>query len=85
MQTLSVQIKDSYIQDFMKYVKTHSDKITITKDMNLEYDPYFYERKKELEHVVAECENGNMEILSEEKYDKEMEIFFKNLKADASL
>ena len=85
MHTISVQIQDNYLQKFMNYVNNHSESITITKDKNLEYDPYFYERKKELEQVIEECENGTMEMLSQEQYDNEMEIFFKDLKANANL
>ncbi|MEA3383799.1 MAG: hypothetical protein U9Q20_03860 [Campylobacterota bacterium] len=85
MQTMAVQIKDSYVSDFMSYVNNHNESITITKDKNLEYDPYFYERKKELEQVIEECENGTMEMLSQEQYDNEMEIFFKDLKANANI
>ena len=29
MQTISVQIQDNYIQDFMNYIKNHSENITI--------------------------------------------------------
>ena len=54
MQTLAVQIKDSYIQDFMSYVNKHSDNITIAKDKNLILDPYFYERQKELQQIRDE-------------------------------
>jgi len=85
MQTIAVQIQDSYVQNFMSYVNSHSENITISKDKNLEYDPYFYERKKELEKVIEECENGTMEMLSQEQYDDEMKIFFKDLKANANL
>jgi len=59
--------------------------LTIVKDKNLEYDPYFYERKRDLEQIIEECENGTMELLSQEQYDKEMEIFFKDLKANENL
>jgi len=52
---------------------------------NLEYDPYFYERQKELEKIIEESENGTMEMLSQEQYDDEMKIFFKDLKANANL
>ena len=85
MQTIAVQIQDSYVQNFLSYVNSHSESITISKDKNLEYDPYFYERKKELEKVIEECENGTMEMLSQEQYDDEMKIFFKDLKANANL
>ncbi len=85
MLTVAVQIQDNYVQNFMSYVNSHSDSIAISKDKNLEHDPYFYERKKELEQVIEECENGTMEMLSQEQYDEEMKIFFKDLKANANL
>jgi len=85
MHTMSVQIQDNYLQKFMNYVNNHSESITITKDKNLEHDPYFYERQKELEQVIEESENGTMEMLSQEQYDNEMEIFFKDLKANENL
>ena len=85
MQTIAVQIQDNYVQNFMSYVNNHSENIQVSKDKNLEYDPYFYERKKELEKVIEECENGTMEMLSQEQYDDEMKIFFKDLKANANL
>ena len=85
MQTIAVQIQDNYVQNFMRYVNNHSENITIERDKNLEYDPYFYERKKELAQVIQECENGTMEMLSKEQYDDEMKIFFKDLKANANL
>ena len=85
MQTISIQIEDNYVQSFMKYINNHSENITITRDKNLEIDPYFYERKKDLEQVIEESENGTMEMLSQEQYDDEMKIFFKDLKANANI
>lgn len=85
MQTLSVQIQDDYMQQFMNFVKNSHSNITISKDKNLEFDPYFYERKKDLEQVIEDSENGTMEMLSQEQYDQEMKIFFKDLKANANL
>ena len=49
MQTLSVQIQDNYLQNFVSYINSNSENITITKDKNLEQDPYFYERQEELQ------------------------------------
>jgi len=85
MQTLSVQVQDNYIQNFMSYVNNHSENITISKDKNLEIDPYFYERKQDLEQIIEDSENGTMEMLSQEQYEKEMKIFFKDLNANANL
>jgi hypothetical protein len=79
MQTLAVQIEDSYIQNFMTYVNNHSEDITISKDINLELDPYFYERKKKLHQIRYDVHNGEMRLLTQEESDNEIELFFKEL------
>lgn len=79
MQTMSVQIQDNYVQNFMSYVSEHSDGITIKKDTNLELDPYFYERQEKLHQIRNDVKNGNMRLLSQEESDNEIELFFKEL------
>ena len=81
LQTMSVQIQDNYIPQFMKYVQEHNDNIIISKDKNLEYDPYFYERKKQLQQDIIDIDNGEIEMLSQEQYDKEIDSFFIELKS----
>jgi len=85
MQTMAVQIRDGYMENFMSYVSTHSKDITITRDPNLELDPYFYERQKQLQQDIEDIDNGKAEILSSEQFDIEMDIFFKDLKSDANI
>ncbi len=85
MQTMAIQIQDDYVNDFMSYVNNHSDSITITKDKNLEYDPYFYERQKQLQQDIEDIDNGHAEMLSSEQFDTEMDIFFKDLKSNANI
>ena len=79
MQILSVEIEDDYMQKFMNFVKESHSNITVAKDKNLEIDPYFYERQKELHQIRADVKSGKMEMLSEEQYDKEIEQFFSEL------
>jgi len=79
MQTISVQIQDSYVQKFMSYVNNHSENITISKDKNLEIDPYFYERKKRLHQIRDDVHNGKMRLLTQKESDDEIELFFKEL------
>jgi len=64
MQTLSVQIQDSYMQQFMSYVNNHSENITISKDKNLEIDPYFYARQQQLQQDLVDVESGSAEMIS---------------------
>ena len=79
MQTFSVQIEDNYMQQFMNFVNKSHSNIIITKDNNLELDPYFYERQKKLHRIRDEIKSGKMELLSEEEAEREMELFFKKL------
>jgi len=66
MQTLSIQIQDSYMQQFMNFVKESHSNITVSKDKNFEIDPYFYERKRELHQIRADIKSGNIEMKSHE-------------------
>ena len=66
MQTLSIQIEDSYMKQFMNFVKESHSNITISKDKNLEIDPYFYERQKELHQTRDNIKNGNIKMVSHE-------------------
>ena len=79
MQTMSVQIEDSYVEKFISYVNENSENITISKDKNLEIDPYFYERREKLHKIREDVHNGNMKLLTQEEADNEIELFFKKL------
>jgi hypothetical protein len=64
MQTLSVQVQDDYMQQFMNFVKNSHSNVTISKDKNLELDPYFYERQKQLHQDLEEVESSKAEMIS---------------------
>lgn len=67
MQTLSLQVHESYMKTFINYVEEHSSNIVITKDNNLECDPYFYERQKELHQIKNDIDHGKIEMVSHEQ------------------
>ena len=79
MQTLSVQIQDDYMQQFMNYVSDHREKITITKDENLENDLFFYERKKELHQMRSDIKSGKSELVSFDEFENRTNQFEKEL------
>jgi len=85
MQTMAVQIQDNYVTNFMSYVSNHSENISISRDPNIELDPYFYERQKQLQQDLEDIDNGKAEMLSSEQFDIEMDIFFKDLKSNANI
>ncbi len=79
MQTIAIQIQDDYVQKFMSYINKNSENITISKDKNLELDPYFYERKKKLHQIRDDVQNAKMRLLTQEESDAEIELFFQEL------
>ena len=79
MQTVAVQIQDSYMKNFINYVNSHSDDITITKDKNLEYDLYFYERKQQLQKDMDDIDNGKIKMINNEDFWDEIDSFTESL------
>ena len=64
MQTLTLQVKDSFVPNLINILNEFKNEITIQKDKNLGYDPYFYERKKQLQQDLKEIEDGTAEMIS---------------------
>jgi len=81
MQTLTLNVQDGFVQDFLTIINHYKDKVQLQKDKNLEYDPYFYERQKELQQDIDDIDSGKVEMLSQEQYDEEMNNFFTDLKS----
>jgi len=52
-------------------------------DEKINLDPYFNERQQELHQIRADIKNGNMEMLSEEQYEQEIEQFFKDIETQS--
>jgi hypothetical protein len=53
------------VYDNTKYIKSKKDKEFIkkwSKDPNLEYDPYFYERKRSLDATIKAVDDGSMKM-----------------------
>jgi hypothetical protein len=68
------------VLNFLQNIKDDMlDSIEVQKDKNLELDPYFYERKKELHKIREEIQSGKMEMLSSEEWDLEMQKLDKEL------
>ena len=60
MQTLTIEVKDDFMAEFMKIIDNAKDNIIIKKDENLEIDPYFYERQKKLQKIRDDIKSGKM-------------------------
>ncbi len=79
MKTLTINIQDNFLQEFLNYAQQHSSNITLIKDKNLELDPYFYERQKELHQIRADIKNGKSELISFENFETKTNDFEKEL------
>ena len=70
MQTLSVRIENDFMGEFMSYIEKFKDKIHLQRDENLEYDPYFYERKERLNRIDDGVKNGDTVLLSIDEFEQ---------------
>ena len=81
MQTIEVQVKDEYIQEFMDYIKEHSEEITIIKDGKFECDAFFYQRQKELRDIRDKMKSGDRRVVSFDELEYNIEQFEKELES----
>ena len=79
MQTLTINIQDGFIQDFLSIVEHYKGKIQIQKDKNLEYDPYFYERKKQLQQDIDDIDSGKIKMINNEDFWDDIDNFTQSL------
>jgi len=70
MQTLTVNIQENFMQDFLSIIEHYKDKIQINIDKNLEYDSYFYERQKELQKIRNDIKENKRKLVSIEDFEK---------------
>lgn len=81
MQTLKIKIEDNFLQEFLSIVEHYKGKIQIEKDENLVIDPYFYERRKQLQQALEDMVNDKIDMLSQKQYDQKVDQFLAALKA----
>jgi hypothetical protein len=67
MQTLTLEVQDNFVPSLLDYLKQFQSEVKICKDKNLEHDPYFYERQKELQQIRDDIKNGKIEMVSHEQ------------------
>ena len=64
MQTISVEVKDDYVQNFISYVESNHENIVIANNEIFDSDPYFNERQKELHKIRDEIKNDKIDMVS---------------------
>ncbi|MDX9743223.1 MAG: hypothetical protein RBT59_05340 [Arcobacteraceae bacterium] len=79
MQTLTLQVQDSFVPNLLNFLEQFKNEVVIQKDKNLEYDPYFYERQKELQQIRADIKSGKSELILFEDFENRVNNFEKEL------
>jgi hypothetical protein len=79
MQTLTIKIKDELVIEVMNVLEQFKDSIQITKDKNLELDPYFYERKEQLQKDMDDIDNGKIKMINNKDFWDEIDSFTESL------
>ena len=85
MQTLTIQVKDDLVAEVMNALEKFKDNVKITKDKNLELDPYFYERREKLHKIMNKIDNDQSKLtdfgefeIKMDKLEKELEEKYAN-------
>ena len=79
MQTLTIEVKDNFMTEFMKIIDNAKDNIIVKKDKNLEHDSYFYERKKQLQKDIDDIDNNKIKMINNEDFWEEIDSFTESL------
>ena len=78
MQTLTIKVKDDLVSEVMSVLEQFKDNIQVTKNKNLELDPYFYERQKKLQQIRDDIKSGKMQTYD---FESSMDELIKELES----
>ena len=73
MQTLTIKVKDDLVTEVMNVLEQFKDSIQVTRDRNLELDPYFYERQDRLHKIMDNIDKDPSKLTSFEDFQIKMD------------
>jgi hypothetical protein len=79
MPTLTVNVQDNFVEDFLTIIEHYKDKVQLQEDKNLVVDPFFYERQKQLQEDIAEIDNGCVDMISNKDFWENIDTFAQSL------
>lgn len=79
MQTLTLQVQDNFVPNLLNLLKEFKNEVTIKNDKNLEYDPYFYERQKELQQDIEDIDSGKVKMINNTDFWNDIDSFTESL------
>jgi len=79
MQTVTLKVQDGFLPNLIHFLEKFKDEVQITNDKNLEYDPYFYERQKELYTIRDSIKNGKIQMIENNAFWAEIDSYAQTL------
>lgn len=79
MKTLTLEVEDSFVPNLLEYLNQFKNEVKIYKDKNLDYDPYFYERQKELHQIKNDIDNGKIQMIENDDFWSDIDNFVETL------
>lgn len=79
MKTLTIDIQDSFLKEFLNFVQKSQNKILVRDNAILEEDSYFEERKKQLHKIREDVKSGKEKLLSIDEFEERFALFEKEI------
>ncbi len=73
MTACMIRYDEQYSSQVEEFIDRSDGKIELIKDPNLKIDPYFYERKEQLQEILKAVDNGTMKMYDQEEWDIQMQ------------
>ncbi len=67
MQTMTVTMQESFVPNFLDILNQNKEMISLEKSKPLKQDPYFEERRKEIQALREEIKSGKVSMVPHDK------------------
>ncbi|MEN5387130.1 hypothetical protein ABE179_04230 [Aliarcobacter skirrowii] len=78
MKTLTIDIQDSFLKEFLNFVQKSQNKILVRNSSDYE-DIYFDDRKKQLQKIREDIKDGKEKLYSIDEFEKRFDLFEKEI------
>ena len=78
MKTLTIDIQDSFLKEFLNFVQKSQNKILVRHSSDYE-DIYFDDRKKQLQKIREDIKDGKEKLYSIDEFEKRFDLFEKEI------
>ena len=78
MKTLTIDIQDSFLKEFLNFVQKNQNKILVRNSSDYE-DIYFDDRKKQLQKISEDIKDGKEKLYSIDEFEKRFDLFEKEI------